>query len=79
MMGGALGLAVLTSIASSRTSSVSDSLGHAAALTSGYHAAFIGGAISAVLAATIGALLLREREAPVAHGEYEAAPAGGFE
>jgi MFS family permease len=68
MMGGALGLAVLTSVASSRTSSVSDSLGHAAALTSGYHAAFIGGAISALLAATIGALLLREREAPVAHG-----------
>jgi EmrB/QacA subfamily drug resistance transporter len=68
MMGGALGLAVLTTIASARTSRVSDSLGHTAALTSGYHAAFLGGAISALLAATIGALLLREREAPVAHG-----------
>ncbi len=74
MMGGALGLAVLTSIASSRTSSVSDSVSHAAALTSGYHAAFIGGAISAVLAATIGALFLHERRAPAPHGA-EAAPA----
>jgi EmrB/QacA subfamily drug resistance transporter len=77
MMGGALGLAVLTSVASARTSSVSDSSSHAAALTSGYHAAFIGGAISAVLAATIGALLLREREVPEAQVEYEAAAAAG--
>ena len=74
MMGGALGLAVLTSVAASRTSSVRDSVSNAAALTSGYHAAFIGGAISAVLAATIGALLLHERGAPVAHGELETAP-----
>jgi MFS family permease len=79
MMGGALGLAVLTSIASARTSSVRDSLGNAAALTSGYHAAFIGGAISAVLAATIGALLLQERTAPAGHGELEAAAATGLE
>jgi EmrB/QacA subfamily drug resistance transporter len=69
MMGGALGLAVLTSVAASRTSSVRDSVGsNAAALTSGYHAAFIGGAIAAVLAAAIGALFLREREAPAMHG-----------
>jgi MFS family permease len=79
MMGGALGLAVLTSVASSRTSSVRDSLGNAAALTSGYHAAFIGGAISAVLAATVGGLFLRERGAPVAHGELETAAATGLE
>jgi MFS family permease len=78
MMGGALGLAVLTSVASARTSSVSDSVSHAAALTSGYHAAFLGGAIAALLAATIGGLLLREAS-PQAHGEYEAAPATGLE
>jgi len=80
MMGGALGLAVLTSIASSRTSSVRDSLDNAAALTSGYHAAFVGGAIAAVLAATVGGLFLRERAAaPEAHGEFEGAAATGFE
>jgi EmrB/QacA subfamily drug resistance transporter len=79
MMGGALGLAVLTSIASARTASVRDSLGEAAALTSGYHAAFIGGAISAVLAATIGALFLQERTATAPHGEFEGAAATGLE
>jgi len=79
MMGGALGLAVLTSIASSRTSSVRDSVSDAAALTSGYHAAFIGGAIAALLAATVGALFLREREAPAAHGEFETAAMTGAE
>ena len=78
MMGGALGLAVLTSVASARTSSVSDSVSHAAALTSGYHAAFLGGAIAALLAATIGGLLLHEAS-PQSHGEYEAAPATGLE
>jgi EmrB/QacA subfamily drug resistance transporter len=60
MMGGALGLAVLASLASSRTSSLigsgSDPL---AALTSGYHVAFLFGAISAVAAAAIGGSLLR--------------------
>jgi EmrB/QacA subfamily drug resistance transporter len=79
MMGGALGLAVLTTIASSRTSSVSDSVSDAAALTSGYHAAFIGGAIAAVLAASLGGLLLRDPTAAETHGEYETAPAAGLD
>jgi hypothetical protein len=57
---------------------VRDSVSQAAALTSGYHAAFIGGAIAALLAATVGALLLHEAS-PQAHGEYEAAPAAGLE
>ena len=78
MMGGALGLAVLTSIAATRTADVRDSVSHASALTSGYHAAFLGGAIAAALAATIGALLLHEAS-PQVHGEYEAAPAAGLE
>ena len=54
MMGGALGLAVLASLAASRTDG--DSL---AALTSGYHAAFVVGALFAAAAAVIGATLLR--------------------
>jgi EmrB/QacA subfamily drug resistance transporter len=72
MMGGALGLAVLASIASSRTSSLragGDSL--KAALTGGYHVAFIAGAIFALVGAVIGVVLLRT-SVPAAHaGELE--------
>jgi EmrB/QacA subfamily drug resistance transporter len=60
MMGGALGLAVLASLAASRTSTLraggDDPLG---ALTGGYHLAFVVGALFAALAALLGALLLR--------------------
>ena len=68
MMGGALGLAVLASVAASRTSHL-ESAGHstASALTSGYHVAFVVGALFAVAAAAIGATLLRTHMAPV-HG-----------
>src|SRR5438876_10946921 len=79
MMGGALGLAVLASIASARTRSLGGSAS-LSALTSGYHAAFIGGAICAALAAALGITLLREAQgAPAQQGEYEAAPAGSIE
>ncbi|MGD0809059.1 MAG: MFS transporter [Acidimicrobiales bacterium] len=62
MMGGALGLAFLASIAASRTDGLR-ALGHGQldALLGGYHAAFIGGALFATAAATIGATLLRTR------------------
>jgi EmrB/QacA subfamily drug resistance transporter len=68
MMGGALGLAVLASVAASRTSHL-ESAGHstASALTSGYHVAFVVGALFAVAAAAIGATLLRTHMTP-AHG-----------
>jgi MFS family permease len=60
MMGGALGLAVLASLAASRTDSLLAS-GDAplAALTGGYHAAFLVGAVFAIGAAVIGAVFLR--------------------
>src|SRR5438309_8322963 len=46
MMGGALGLAVLASLAASRTDSLrAAGDGRLAALTGGYHAAFLAGAI----------------------------------
>jgi EmrB/QacA subfamily drug resistance transporter len=68
MMGGALGLAVLASLAASRTDSLlasgEDSL---AALTGGYHAAFLVGALFAVAAAVIGAVLLRAGAPSAAH------------
>jgi EmrB/QacA subfamily drug resistance transporter len=70
MMGGALGLAVLASVAASRTSHL-ESAGHstAASLTSGYHVAFVVGALFAVAAAAIGATLLRTRMAPARGSE----------
>ena len=68
MMGGALGLAVLASVAASRTGSLASSGGdRLAALTGGYHLAFVVGALFAVVAAAVGGLLLRE-QAP-AHGQ----------
>jgi EmrB/QacA subfamily drug resistance transporter len=60
MMGGALGLAVLASIAASRTGhALSGGSSQLSALTSGYHAAFFVGAIFAAAAATIAFVYLR--------------------
>jgi hypothetical protein len=60
MMGGALGLAVLVAISSSRTSSlVASGSSMPEALTGGYQLAFAAGAVMAALAAAIGGLFLR--------------------
>jgi hypothetical protein len=78
MMGGALGLAVLASVAASRTDSLrSSGDGALQALTGGYHAAFLVGTVFAVLAAATGALLIREGQpgAAHAHGEFAGEPA----
>jgi MFS family permease len=62
MMGGALGLAVLVSLASSRTDSLRASAhGPLASLNGGYHAAFLVGALFAASAAVVGGVLLRTR------------------
>jgi EmrB/QacA subfamily drug resistance transporter len=73
MMGGALGLAVLASLAASRTETLEAS-GHAPleALTGGYHAAFLVGALFAAAAAAIGGLFLRTRAAEGEHAPEEA-------
>jgi EmrB/QacA subfamily drug resistance transporter len=77
MMGGALGLAVLASAAASRTANLLDEgLSQAAALTSGYHVAFLIGGIFAASAAVIGGLLLRNQEMPAHAGEGEPAMEG---
>jgi EmrB/QacA subfamily drug resistance transporter len=63
MMGGALGLAILVSLAASRTDSLRASGdGPQAALNGGYHLAFLVGALFAAAAAVVGAVLLRTRE-----------------
>ncbi len=68
MMGGALGLAVLASLADARTSGLlAGGLDRLAALTSGYHASFAVGAVFAVTAAALGAILLRPTATPPAN------------
>jgi MFS family permease len=68
MMGGALGLAVLASLAASRTDALSAAgSGHMEALAGGYHVAFVVGAGFAAAAAVIGSVLLRDREPAAAH------------
>jgi len=63
MMGGALGLAILASLAASRTDSLrAAGDGPLAALNGGYHAAFLVGALFAAAAAVVGAVLLRTRQ-----------------
>ncbi len=60
MMGGALGLAVLASLAASRTGGLLvQGESQVAALTGGYHLAFVVGAIAAAAAAALGAIMLR--------------------
>ena len=76
MMGGALGLATLASLAAFRTDDLNASGdGLLVALNGGYHVAFVAGAVFAVVAAALGALVLRE---PAAHApaEVEAPPTG---
>jgi len=68
MMGGALGLAVLASLAASRADSLLDAGDdQLAALAGGYHAAFIVGAFFAAAAAAIGAVFLRAGVPASAH------------
>ena len=71
MMGGALGLAILASVAASRTDALASAHSHAAALTGGYHVAFVLGALFAAAAAVIGGTRLRVG-APAAEPGVEA-------
>jgi MFS family permease len=78
MLGGALGLAVLASIAAARTDTLTASGESAAeALNGGYQLAFLAGALFAGLAATLGGLLFRVARpaAAGAHGEGVRSPA----
>jgi EmrB/QacA subfamily drug resistance transporter len=74
MMGGALGLAVLASLSTSRSDKLlasGDNL--QTALTGGYHAAFLVGALFAIAGATIGGLLIRADKPAAMHAEPEPA------
>jgi predicted MFS family arabinose efflux permease len=74
MMGGALGLAVLASVAAARTDALrTDGHSVVAALTGGYHVAFLLGAVFAAIAAIVAGALLRPRPASDEGGAVEAA------
>ncbi|MCC2639193.1 MAG: transporter [Moraxellaceae bacterium] len=74
MMGGALGLAILASLAAARSDALrvagADTL---AALTGGYHLAFLVGGLFAILAAVLGALLIRDKSPSAAHATEDSA------
>jgi MFS family permease len=79
-IGGALGLAVLATIANSRTDHVMASSGGdpaalPKALTEGFQAAFLGGAVIAALGLVLTLVLIRGRDSR-AHVELGTAPAG---
>ncbi|GAB3355899.1 DHA2 family efflux MFS transporter permease subunit [Lysobacter tyrosinilyticus] len=72
MMGGALGLAVLASLAAARTHGLSDAGAQTAtALTGGYHVAFLLGAGFAALAALLGLFVLRREQPAAAQDDLE--------
>ncbi len=74
MMGGALGLAILASLATSRTDTLlasGDSM--PTALTGGYHLAFLAGAAFAFAGASLGGGLIRAERPAEMHAEAEPA------
>ncbi|MGN6318142.1 DHA2 family efflux MFS transporter permease subunit [Trinickia sp.] len=73
MMGGALGLAVLASLAAARSDALQTAESAAAALNGGYHAAFLVGALFAAVAGLLGGLSLRRGHG----GGADAQPAAG--
>ena len=78
MMGGALGLAVLASLAAARTDNLlASGVSSPAALTGGYHIAFVVGAVFAAAAAFLSAVLLRAGHQAHAHASEDAIGAPG--
>lgn len=72
MMGGALGLAILASLAAARTNSLlGTGVTVPSALTGGYQLAFLIGAVFAAVAALLGILLLRTGSQAKAHANEE--------
>jgi EmrB/QacA subfamily drug resistance transporter len=70
MMGGALGLAILASLAASRTADPND----VGDLTAGYHAAFVAGAVFALVGLVLTAALMHAKM-PAMGGAHGAEPA----
>jgi len=76
-VGGAIGLAVLATLASERTDGLlADGVSHDSALNSGFHLAYLVGAGLVAIALAIAIVVLREAPMP-AHGEADAAQGTG--
>jgi len=74
MMGGALGLAILASLAAAHTNSlVATGADAVTALNSGYHWAFVLGAIAAAMASALAGAFVRTRTHDQAQGEVSSA------
>lgn len=75
MMGGALGLAVLASLAAARTEALAAAgAGVVDALNGGYHLAFLLGALAAAVASALAGAFVRTRTHGQAHGGASSAP-----
>jgi EmrB/QacA subfamily drug resistance transporter len=74
-IGGALGLAILATVAASKSSSVSG-VSQSQALVDGFHAAFLGGAIFVLVALVAYASLLRRRDVEAIEAEAATVPIG---
>ncbi|HET7485239.1 MAG TPA: MFS transporter, partial [Solirubrobacterales bacterium] len=77
-VGGAIGLAVLATLATERTDSkLADGAGHLAALNSGYHLAYVVGAILVAIATVVAVTVLKPAPMPMGapEGASEAEPA----
>jgi len=75
MMGGALGLAILASLAASRSESLlASGYEQLAALDGGYQAAFLAGACFAALGALLGAAMLRTSPAAIEDDKVASIP-----
>jgi len=71
-VGGAIGLAVLATLASERTESLlADGVSTASALNSGYHLAYLIGAVLVVVAIAVAALVLRSQPQDAGDDEHE--------
>ena len=76
-VGGAIGLAVLATLATERTDGLrADGEAANAALNSGYHLAYLVGAVLVVAAVVVAVIVLRSEAAAVAELDEEAEPAG---
>jgi hypothetical protein len=74
-VGGAIGLAVLATLAAQRTDNkLADGAGNLAALNSGYHLAYLIGAILVAAAVVIAVTVLREVPMPSPEAMAEGAP-----
>jgi EmrB/QacA subfamily drug resistance transporter len=76
-VGGALGLAVLATLSTTRTDNLLDSgKATASALTSGYHLAFLVGALLVVAAIAVGVTVIQPEKQAAGLAGHEAEPAG---